>query len=96
MTGSVALSSRGLGRRPLTAVTRVRIPLGLPNLFYLVQPARGGFGDGETAQTQRSLPPKTDTVLARDPGFQGNYDADCKFSEFAKVNAGRPLDSGRQ
>src|SRR6202035_2507839 len=25
-----ALSSRGLGRRPLTAVTRVRIPLGLP------------------------------------------------------------------
>src|ERR1700733_8125091 len=30
MTGSItALSSRGLGRRPLTAVTRVRIPLGL-------------------------------------------------------------------
>jgi hypothetical protein len=26
----MALSSRGLGRRPLTAVTRVRIPLGLP------------------------------------------------------------------
>ncbi len=26
-----ALSSRGLGRRPLTAVTRVRIPLGLPH-----------------------------------------------------------------
>ncbi len=26
----LALSSRGLGRRPLTAVTRVRIPLGLP------------------------------------------------------------------
>ena len=31
MPGSItALSSRGLGRRPLTAVTRVRIPLGLP------------------------------------------------------------------
>src|SRR5581483_7434511 len=30
MTGATALSSRGLGRRPLTAVTRVRIPLGLP------------------------------------------------------------------
>ena len=29
MRGSTALSSRGLGRRPLTAVTRVRIPLGL-------------------------------------------------------------------
>ena len=29
MTGSMALSSRGLGRRPLTAVTRVRLPLGL-------------------------------------------------------------------
>src|SRR5690242_11729280 len=27
--GATALSSRGLGRRPLTAVTRVRIPLGL-------------------------------------------------------------------
>ena len=34
--GARALSSRGLGRRPLTAVTRVRIPLGLPNLrLYL-------------------------------------------------------------
>jgi predicted nucleic acid-binding protein len=29
--GATALSSRGLGRRPLTAVTRVRIPLGLPS-----------------------------------------------------------------
>src|SRR5271169_1000868 len=29
--GSLALSSRGLGHRPLTAVTRVRIPLALPN-----------------------------------------------------------------
>ena len=29
-SGATALSSRGLGRRPLTAVTRVRIPLGLP------------------------------------------------------------------
>ena len=27
--GATALSSRGLGRRPLTAVTRVRLPLGL-------------------------------------------------------------------
>ena len=27
--GAMALSSRGLGRRPLTAVTRVRLPLGL-------------------------------------------------------------------
>ena len=35
MTGSMALSSRGLGRRPLTAVTRVRIPLGLPLLGLL-------------------------------------------------------------
>ncbi len=37
MPGShLALSSRGLGRRPLTAVTRVRIPLGLPRkrLWY--------------------------------------------------------------
>ena len=39
-----ALSSRGLGRRPLTAVTRVRIPLGLPRkpcfygVFSLVPP----------------------------------------------------------
>ena len=29
-TQKTALSSRGLGRCPLTAVTRVRIPLGLP------------------------------------------------------------------
>jgi hypothetical protein len=36
--GATALSSRGLGRRPLTAVTRVRIPLGLrvesPGCFH--------------------------------------------------------------
>src|SRR5438552_17497699 len=30
-----AHSSRGPGRRPLTAVTRVRIPYALPNLFPL-------------------------------------------------------------
>ena len=29
----VTLSSRGLGHRPFTAVTRVRIPLGSPLLF---------------------------------------------------------------
>ena len=39
MPGSnAALSSRGLGRRPLTAVTRVRIPLGLPK-----EPCSHGF-----------------------------------------------------
>ena len=32
---SAALSSRGLGHRPLTAVTRVRIPLALPTPSYL-------------------------------------------------------------
>jgi hypothetical protein len=40
----VTLSSRGLGHRPFTAVTRVRIPLGSPRLFI-----------GEIATSERFL-----------------------------------------
>jgi hypothetical protein len=41
MAGSiVALSSRGLGRRPLTAVARVRIPLGLPIISISHEPRK--------------------------------------------------------
>jgi hypothetical protein len=47
--GATALSSRGLGRRPLTAVTRVRIPLGLPKEPCI----HGGFSGTESPKRNR-------------------------------------------
>ena len=40
----VTLSSRGLGHRPFTAVTRVRIPLGSP-LFFLAGASKARCAD---------------------------------------------------
>ncbi len=52
----VALSSRGLGHRPLTAETRVRIPLGLP---HNRKPALAGvFVCGDEWKTRDRLKPQ--------------------------------------
>ena len=42
--GATALSSSGLGRRPLTAVTRVRLPLGLNEFPFVYKGFRGTSG----------------------------------------------------
>ena len=61
LPGSAAPSSSGLGRRPLTAVTRVRLPLGLPSLvricglFFFVSGRLWARCGSEPAAT----PPKT-------------------------------------
>ncbi len=71
MRGSMALSSRGLGRRPLTAVTRVRIPLGLyfgvrtavsRRGFSIFETRNGTVGGSETTGYRTSTAPAADTI----------------------------------
>ena len=69
-TNRVALSSRGLGRRPLTAQTGVRIPIGSP-VFLPSSPKcrRGGIGRrvrlrGVWATVRVQVPPPTPVSFA--------------------------------
>ena len=53
---STEISSSGLGRRPLTAETRVRVPVSLPNKAFSIR--AGGFviGIGQMVLYRSSVP----------------------------------------
>lgn len=82
---SPALSSRGLGHRPLKAETRVRIPLALPtsplpNLLF-------GSGDSSTSDGRRSS--ERSVRAPRHRNFKGS--ARSGLLDFAEQSAISPL-----